>query len=596
MAELERNFQVESGGEEGLDMEQFIKVFSKVLFADVDKEESNKTEKPPQETMTDVPPASPRSPRISKSKQIEDSRNRNLRYLFMKIDANSDGTVDWEEFTNFLLLENQGLESTNFDQSKDMLVRQDMNYESFSAHHHNAISSILYLNENSHKYNKINSIASEDSLASPKYNRSNTSNVKSKLNFQRYVTGSFDGTVKIWDANTFIVKKTIRNSPNNCWIMGVSYLPNNDKIAVVSMDGVVNLYDSQSCKLASQIMNQPYVLDERYGDTKKFKKEEKKWVIDSTPVCSSATQVAPNKDLLCIGTESGKVWLYTIGKDFHICSGDQSLAPNQISIKMKMNKWKYNSNTGYDKMGKMGGISSNQTEMVANDSNIGYDDIGSINRENELYIPILPCTHVQPHRTHVTCSFLDVHNDWITKLEYYDDNLQCLVTCSLDTQVRFTDIEKRKKSRVYMGHTRGVHSFAYCPEYKFMASCGVERKIHIFDTHRCTRLSMLVGHSKSVSNVLINEARHQIISLSLDKVVKIWDTRTFRCLQTIHDSDVALKGSSKQNGSHGGMQNENNGNAANSSGPVTSGSRSNVYVQSGNIDACTPKLVQLYLF
>jgi hypothetical protein len=28
---------------------------------------------------------------------------RELEYLFMKIDANSDGSVDWDEFTNFLL-------------------------------------------------------------------------------------------------------------------------------------------------------------------------------------------------------------------------------------------------------------------------------------------------------------------------------------------------------------------------------------------------------------------------------------------------------------------------------------------------------------
>ena len=26
----------------------------------------------------------------------------------MKIDANSDGSVDWNEFTNYILMENQG--------------------------------------------------------------------------------------------------------------------------------------------------------------------------------------------------------------------------------------------------------------------------------------------------------------------------------------------------------------------------------------------------------------------------------------------------------------------------------------------------------
>jgi len=30
-----------------------------------------------------------------------------ISYLFMKIDANSDGTVDWDEFTNFMFLHAQ---------------------------------------------------------------------------------------------------------------------------------------------------------------------------------------------------------------------------------------------------------------------------------------------------------------------------------------------------------------------------------------------------------------------------------------------------------------------------------------------------------
>ena len=31
-----------------------------------------------------------------------------LTHLFMKIDANSDGSVDWDEFTNYMFLNNKG--------------------------------------------------------------------------------------------------------------------------------------------------------------------------------------------------------------------------------------------------------------------------------------------------------------------------------------------------------------------------------------------------------------------------------------------------------------------------------------------------------
>jgi hypothetical protein len=42
-----------------------------------------------------------------------------LRKLFMRIDANSDGTVDWDEFSSFILLENQG--AANLRESESVL-------------------------------------------------------------------------------------------------------------------------------------------------------------------------------------------------------------------------------------------------------------------------------------------------------------------------------------------------------------------------------------------------------------------------------------------------------------------------------------------
>ena len=38
---------------------------------------------------------------------FEDMTRLEAEHLFMKIDANSDGSVDWNEFSNYMLLENQ---------------------------------------------------------------------------------------------------------------------------------------------------------------------------------------------------------------------------------------------------------------------------------------------------------------------------------------------------------------------------------------------------------------------------------------------------------------------------------------------------------
>lgn len=48
-------------------------------------------------------------------------------------------------------------------------------------------------------------------------------------------------------------------------------------------------------------------------------------------------------------------------------------------------------------------------------------------------------------------------------------------------------------------------------------------------------LSYLYGHNTSVQDLALNEERYHLISLGTDKVVKIWDTRTYACIQTIFD-------------------------------------------------------------
>ena len=46
-------------------------------------------------------------------------------------------------------------------------------------------------------------------------------------------------------------------------------------------------------------------------------------------------------------------------------------------------------------------------------------------------------------------------------------------------------------------------------------------------------MSTLVGHANPVRELAINEDNQHLISLSADKVIKIWDIKTYQCLQTI---------------------------------------------------------------
>ena len=47
----------------------------------------------------------------------KDMGEEGLRQMFMKIDANADGTVDWDEFSSFMLLQNQGKQNMHHNEA-----------------------------------------------------------------------------------------------------------------------------------------------------------------------------------------------------------------------------------------------------------------------------------------------------------------------------------------------------------------------------------------------------------------------------------------------------------------------------------------------
>lgn len=46
---------------------------------------------------------------------------------------------------------------------------------------------------------------------------------------------------------------------------------------------------------------------------------------------------------------------------------------------------------------------------------------------------------------------------------------------------------------------------------------------------------MLKGHNAAISEILVDNEGGYIISLSDDKVLKIWNSRSMSCLQTLQD-------------------------------------------------------------
>jgi WD40 repeat protein len=92
-----------------------------------------------------------------------------------------------------------------------------------------------------------------------------------------------------------------------------------------------------------------------------------------------------------------------------------------------------------------------------------------------------------------------IHRGWITKIKYYED-LNYVVSSSLDGFIHIHDIDSLafKENKTFALHQKGVNSFIYSKEWKFIASCGEERHIIMWDPYIRTALSYLNGHTTSV--------------------------------------------------------------------------------------------------
>lgn len=134
-------------------------------------------------------------------------------------------------------------------------------------------------------------------------------------------------------------------------------------------------------------------------------------------------------------------------------------------------------------------------------------------------------------------SRIKYHKDWVTKVGFVSQ-LQAMVTCSLDGEINICDVHtnQRKEGRDAVRlHKKGVHSWCWCKSYKFFASGGSDRQIIIWNPYTQKAMNYLQGHNAPVLDVLVNEAQHQLISMSVDKVVKVWDILNYQCIQTFTD-------------------------------------------------------------
>ena len=428
-----------------------------------------------------------------------------VNHLFMKIDANSDGTIDWDEFTNHIMLEQT---ARNEDDANGPAGRPYVKVTSFEQQgkpgakdgeksnkpaldklfddprmRRRVQAFVASLAESQSKEPGAargvrggDAFGAADTSTGPKAGAlggaggygSGGGSAKRSLGGGRelqsreehadmiqkilwlpslgaYVSAGRDGVLRQWDGASVRSQRWMNNGA--AWITDIACTAS-QPLAVCAADRTISFYDAgrPSMDPLGRITQ-----------------------LDNVPMCAAWMHVSEN-DMFLYGDDRGSVYTYALADEW----GSEGAGPGGVEVGKKV-------------------LSGMKLEA--------------------------------PHRA---------HSDWVTKIMYLSHS-ETLLTSSMDGTLLQTDFESRKVKWKVTDHQYGVHSFAVCRSFNFIASCGLERNVLLFNPFAGKRVGLLAGHSAPVCDVIVNEADSQLISLSTDKVIKIWDIRSNKCMQTITD-------------------------------------------------------------
>ena len=447
-----------------------------------------------------------------------------LSHLFMKIDANSDGTVSWDEFVSFLFLSNaEQRNSSSSDEDEKKVFRlgttqpnEDFHHE--TPHHNSAVTMLIKVDGHPEQHEREieKSARSEEEKRAVEAGGDNGSNgsggngngekggdsdpesraaagsddaekIAAEKDLERkeaqeeheitdtrgdlYLTGGTDGQLLAWDSHTLEYHNTI--DLNLDWIMDAAHLTHTSRL-VVTTASRVHVY-------------------EVFKDRKKILQARKLGTV-APAILNNAAAVSVHYRLEP-GTQNE--WLFF--------GGDDGGMTCFIFLDSKNNS-------------KAGHSYFDPLNVPAH---LNFEDYVDLRRINKL------------------------HDDHITQM-YFVEELGCLLSSSLDGTLKLTQMNdagraqksysRRRVKYTFRGHTKAVRSFAWCRSIRMVASCGQERSIKVWAPYSTVHAE-LVGHKASVIQVASISGKSRLASLDVDSGMRIWDVRTLTCLQNIRISE-----------------------------------------------------------
>lgn len=272
-------------------------------------------------------------------------------------------------------------------------------------------------------------------------------------------SGSFDGTVKLWDAATGQLRSTLRG--HGTAVSSVAYAPDGDTIASASHDGTIRLWDVAALRELA-------VIDAHLG---------------------SANCVAFSPD--------GKTLASAGGAAKSDASKEEQ--PGEVHL------WDVSKRTKLATLKTKGGVPTSVAfspdgKRLSHASHLDPVKVSDVATGEEIS---------------------QFGGDWVSSgCVAFSPDGKTLAVGEGSTRVCLWDLSSRQES-VLHGHAGPVHGVAFSPDGRTLASASADGGVKLWDP--ATRQSRAFGHNGAVRGVAFSPDGKTLATASADQTVMLWD-------------------------------------------------------------------------
>ncbi|MFN0104215.1 MAG: eIF2A-related protein [Bryobacteraceae bacterium] len=362
---------------------------------------------------------------------------------------------------------------------------------------------------------------------------------------KQLASGSVDKTVKVWDAGSGQLLRTL--SGHSVGVSSVAWSPDGKQLATGSRDNTVKVWDAGSGQLqrtltghSASVVSVAWSPDGRRLASGSSDNTVKVWEAGSgqlqrtlTGHSDSVRSVAwsPDGKQLASGSDDGvvKVWEAGSGQLVRTLTGDsdrvlsvawspdgKQLAAGSLDNTVKL--WEAGS----------GQLLRTLTGHSADVGSVAWSPDGKqlASGSGDDTVKLWEAGSGQLLRT------LTGYSARVRSVAWSPDGKQ-LASGSDDTVVKVWDIGSAQLPRTMTGHSTRVRSVAWSPDGKRLASGSDDTTVKVWESGSGQLQGTLSGHSGRVRSVAWSPDGKQLASGSDDTTVKVWESGSGQLLRTL---------------------------------------------------------------